>query len=517
MEKLNVCLINDSFPPAIDGVANAVTNYAKIIARSYGNPTVVTPYYPDADDSVYDFPVIRYPSVDMTNLVGYRAGLPFSPEIAAKLEKAGFDIIHSHCPITSTMLARSVRERLDVPIVFTYHTKFDIDIANAIRSKLLQEEAAKILVENISACDEIWTVSNGAGENLRKLGYQGDYTVMPNGVDFPRGRVDGALIAEVAAGYDLPAGVPVFLFVGRMMWYKGVRISLDALKTLKEEGIEFRMVFVGGGTDKEEIIAYSRSLGLEDRVFFVDPIHDRDRIRAWYCRADLFLFPSTFDTNGLVVREAAACALGSVLVAGSCAAEDVRDGTDGFLIGENAESMAACLRALCGNPARLKEVGENAQRDIYISWDDAVKGAVERYGTVIENYRAGLYPKHETARDEMLSGIGTLMNLIGTGESRRQEIRNYLADILEGKRPATEWLHPFNADVTQAVFKPMEKGFAEWREKNWLSERMAHLSGRKPEEWKKDLLSWKAEQEKKAEKLRTSLEEGLEEYFDIFL
>ena len=134
MEKLNVCLINDSFPPAIDGVANAVTNYAKIIARDYGYPTVVTPFYPNADDTVYHFPVVRYPSVDMTKLVGYRAGMPFSPEIAAKLEQSHFDIIHSHCPITSTMLARSVRERLDVPLVFTYHTKFDIDIANAIPS-----------------------------------------------------------------------------------------------------------------------------------------------------------------------------------------------------------------------------------------------------------------------------------------------------------------------------------------------------------------------------------------------
>ena len=204
MEKLNVCLINDSFPPAIDGVANAVTNSASIIAREYGSPTVVTPWYPDADESVYDFPVVRYPSVDMTKLVGYRAGMPFSPEITARLEQAKFDIIHSHCPITSTMLARSVRARLDVPLVFTYHTKFDIDIANAIRSKRLQAEAAKLLVENISACDEVWTVSNGAGENLRKLGYAGEYRVMPNGVDFPQGRVPEALVSEVTAGFDLP-------------------------------------------------------------------------------------------------------------------------------------------------------------------------------------------------------------------------------------------------------------------------------------------------------------------------
>ena len=58
MDKLNICLINDSFPPAIDGVANAVTNYAKIIQNGLGNSTVVTPFYPDADDSVFDFPVV---------------------------------------------------------------------------------------------------------------------------------------------------------------------------------------------------------------------------------------------------------------------------------------------------------------------------------------------------------------------------------------------------------------------------------------------------------------------------
>ena len=79
-------------------------------------------------------------------------------------------------------------------------------------------------------------------------------------------------------------------------------------------------------------------------MFFTAPAYDRNVIRAWYCRADLFLFPSTFDTNGLVVREAAACGLGSVLVRGSCAAEDIKDGESGFLIEENAPSMAGTLQ-----------------------------------------------------------------------------------------------------------------------------------------------------------------------------
>jgi glycosyltransferase involved in cell wall biosynthesis len=324
------------------------------------------------------------------------------------------------------MLARSVRERLDVPVVFTYHTKFDIDIANAIRSKLLQEEAAKILVENISACDEIWTVSNGAGENLKKLGYRGEYIVMPNGVDFPRGRVDDALISEVTAGYDLPEGMPVFLFVGRMMWYKGIRISLDALKMLKDEGLEFRMVFVGGGTDKEEIVAYSRALGLDDCVFFCDPIHDRNRIRAWYCRADLFLFPSTFDTNGLVVREAAARSLASVLVKGSCAAEGVKNGVDGFMIEENAASLAVLLARLMDRPDVMHAAGEKAAQNLYISWGDAVKAAYERYPVVIENYRAGKYKKAMRPSDGLYKLSAEMMDSVNRFYERQNNIRQLL-------------------------------------------------------------------------------------------
>ena len=433
MEKLNVCLINDSFPPAIDGVANAVTNYAQIINKGYGSAAVVTPFYPDADDSAFAFPVIRYPSVDTTKAVGYRAGIPFSPEVMNRLEGENFNLIHSHCPITSTILARSLRDRIHVPLVFTYHTKFDIDIANAVKSRLLREEAARLLVENIAACDEVWTVSRGAGENLRKLGYEGDYLVMPNGVDFPKGRVPDELVEQVAAGYDLPAGLPVFLFVGRMMWYKGIRIILDALKTLMDGGRDFRMVFVGAGNDKEEICAYSSALGLDAKVFFAPAIHDRNLIRAWYCRADLFLFPSSFDTNGLVVREAAACALPSVLVAGSCAAEDVQDGVNGFLIQENAASMAETLQRLCHEAETIKRVGENAERDLYLSWENSVAAAVDRYQTVIEKYKQGLYLRHERFSDEMCHAAAKAMEDLYRGRERQQnavsEVKTELHEI----------------------------------------------------------------------------------------
>ena len=284
----------------------------------------------------------------------------------------------------------------------------------------MEQGAKKLLVDNISAFDEVWTVSHGAGENLRSLGYQGDWRVMPNGVDFARGRVPETDVHAVCRDFDLPENVPVFLFVGRMMWYKGLRITLDALKKLKDGGHPFRMVFVGSGGDKDEVVAYANELGLADRVFFTSPKYDRNVIRAWYCRADLFLFPSTFDTNGLVVREAAACELASVLVRGSCAAEDITDGKNGFLIEENADSMAALLAKLCHEPEVLKRVGRQAQEEIYISWDDAVHRAQRRYEIVIEQYRS-CGSAHRRFSDEYYQSLGMCIDVLKRSRERLRE------------------------------------------------------------------------------------------------
>ncbi len=422
MDPKNICLINDSFPPTIDGVATAVRNYAQIITENHGHAAVVTPFYPEVDDSGYPFPVYRYPSMMLSKKLGYRAGIPFSPELMGKVRAENFDLIHSHCPITSTLLARGLRDQLDLPLVLTYHTKFDIDIANAVQGKLIQDELIRLLVKNIAACDEVWTVSRGAGENLRSLGYEGDYVVMPNGVDFPKGRVSEESIRQVTGDYDLPDGTPVLLFVGRMMWYKGIRIILDALKLLDGEEQSFRMVFIGGGGDKEEIIAYVEEMNLGGKVIFIDPIRDRERIRAWYCRGDLFLFPSTFDTNGLVVREAAACGLPSVLVRGSCAAEDVADWETGFLIEENAASMAAMLRRLLRMPETVRRVGEQAQQGLYLSWEDSVANAWAGYGEVLEKYRSGAYVRQRQSSDEMFHTLGTLMERLNRAETHNQKV-----------------------------------------------------------------------------------------------
>lgn len=423
-----ICLLNDSFPPVIDGVANAVMNYAKILNDRAVGTVVVTPDYPGADDSRYPYPILRYPSLDLRKATGYTAGIPFAPDILRSLEPYNVQLLHCHCPIVSTMLARELRQVLDVPLVLTYHTKFDIDIANIMHSRALQEASKRALLENINACDEVWAVSKGAADNLRSLGYEGECIVMHNGVDLPKGRVSQEAIAAVTDGFDLPADVPVYLFVGRIMWYKGLKIILDALAALNQEGKDFRMVFVGGGGDFEEVRAYSEQAGLNQKVFFAGPVHEREALRAWYCRADLFLFPSTFDTNGLVVREAAACGLGSVLISGSCAAEGVTNERNGLLIEENALALAQCLRGLSKEAMAL--IGRYAQEELYLSWEDAVATAQERYQIVIDRYRSGAYAPYCKHMEPVFKANGELMEGLAKLEDSRQALRSRISDLL---------------------------------------------------------------------------------------
>lgn len=417
--RLSVCLLNDSFPPVIDGVANAVVNYARVIQDGLGSAVVAVPDYPGVTDD-YPFPVVRYPSFDTTKIVGYRAGYPLSPRAMEAIAHFAPDVIHTHCPVMSTVMARALRERLDVPVVFTYHTKFDIDIRRAISGHLLQQTAIRLLVDNISACDAVWVVSRGAGENLRSLGYAGEYTVMENGVDFPRGPAPETAQEALRRELALPGDVPVYLFVGRMMWYKGIRIILDALAALRRAGGDFRMLLVGDGMDRPEMEAMARQLGLEDVCLFTGAVRDREKLRAYFSLSDLFLFPSTFDTNGIVVREAAACGTASVLVRGSCAAEDVTDGENALLIEEDGESLRALLDRVGRDRPLLRRLGQQALEQLYLSWEDSVRRAYSRYAVVLDHYKRGLTGRSLEWTDELYNLLDDLRRGITAARNFRE-------------------------------------------------------------------------------------------------
>lgn len=411
MEKMNVALFNDSFPPLIDGVANTVVNYAAVIQKKHGNALVATPRYPGVKDD-YPFTVLRYPSLNTVKMVGYRTGNPFDAIAMRRLSDFGPDILHSHCPMASLFMARELRNITGAPIVFTYHTKFDIDIKRSLKIGALTEPAIRAMVENVEAADEVWAVNAGAGENLKSLGYSGEIRIMPNGVEFPRGAAPESDIDDIRSCYSLPADRPVFLFVGRMLWYKGQRIILDGLKKIKADGRSFSMLFVGDGGDLEEIKRYAEDIGLGGDCIFTGAIRDRATLRAIYSLADIFLLPSVFDNNPIVVKEAAACGTASVLVEGSSSAEGVSDGKNGLLIGEDADAMAAALRRLCDDPTLSARFGDAAMHDLYISWEDRIDTAAARYGEIIELKRRGELPPRKAKLDRAITAMSEFQHAL---------------------------------------------------------------------------------------------------------
>nr|WP_297766669.1 glycosyltransferase [uncultured Butyrivibrio sp.] len=455
---MNICLLNDSFPPVIDGVANVVMNYGNILTTELESNVIVgTPRYPDTSYDGYPYKVVAYPSFDTTDFVkGYRTGYPLSIREIDQMADMKPDIIHTHCPAASTIMGRILRRETGAPLIFTYHTKFDVDIARAVGDGLLKKETIKTMVKNIEACDDIWVVSEGAGENLRSLGFQGEYRVMPNGVDFPKGRASLDAVKELQNSYDIPEGIPLFLFVGRLMKYKGLPIIIDAMKELSAKGIDYRMVFVGGGADAEEMQALVKEYGISDKVIFTGPVRDREKLRAWNTRADLFLFPSTYDTNGIVVREAAACGLASVLIKGSCAAEGITHDRNGYLIEENAQSMAALLEQLSGNLDRMHQVGQNAMDEIYISWDQAVRIAYDRYKEI-----------HEMAKSGEL-GIRKHQSF--------EYLMNSAADILNGTQKVF-------VDIPREIHEGMRENYEEFKGK--VSDNLQEMKGNM-EDFKED-------------------------------
>lgn len=168
------------------------------------------------------------------------------------------------------------------------------------------------------------------------------------------------------------------------MWYKNLKITVDALKILKDKGFDFRFVMVGKGTDERDIKRYINKSGIAEKCIYAGKISDREELRCYYSLADAFLFPSTFDSHGLVVREAAACECPSLLIRNSSAAYGIEEGVTGFLSEENAVDFAEAIEDMISDMDKLKQVGKNAGEKIYLSWTDSVAAAYERYETYVK-------------------------------------------------------------------------------------------------------------------------------------
>ena len=144
------------------------------------------------------------------------------------------------------------------------------------------------------------------------------------------------------------------------------------------------MLFVGTGQDEGRLRERIVSDGLDCAATMCGSVTDRALLADIYCRADLFLFPSYYDSSSLVQIEAASQHTPTVFAEGSVTSCGVRDGVDGFIAAANADDFASAVANALTDGEKLKRVSQGAFDGLYVHWDDRIKQIYESYEKLIK-------------------------------------------------------------------------------------------------------------------------------------
>ncbi len=376
---MRIVQFSDSFLPIMDGVGNVVYQYAQNIGRKGHECYVVAPQTDTGYRGGLPFEIADYIGVPLRLMKSYKIGVPvLDIHCQNRLNAITADIVHVHSPFIAGQAGLAYAQRLGCPVVGTFHSKYYDDFLQVTGIELLAEVGVKYVVGFYQRCDEVWAVSASSADTLRGYGYSGPIRIMPNGTDIED--VDDAQVRAVCARYTLEDGVPVLLYAGQINWKKNLRRILEACAALSRP---FRLVMAGQGPHEREVRELGEALGLTPQLTFTGHIGDPGALNALYRRADLFLFPSLYDTSGLVVREAAAMGTPSVAVRGSSAAECITAGENGFLCEDDSRALTRAIDAALADPEALARIGRRARDTIPIPWSKLIDDVLERYAALI--------------------------------------------------------------------------------------------------------------------------------------
>ena len=387
---INSCQFNDSYFPIMDGVGMTAHNYAYWMNLKHGSSSLVAPSVKDYKDRV-DYKVIRFKSVLLPGMNPYRVGLPMVDfKFKKKLSTNNFDILHAHCPFISGQLALKLSKKLDIPLVATFHTKYRDDFKKALTAEMFVDFMMVMTIDFYNSADVVWVPNHATGETLKEYGFKGEFDIMPNGTDFLIPEKGKYLkyrhkgLEEINASDD----DFILLFVGQHRWEKNIRIIIDALKILKEKKVTFKMVFAGEGYAAKELKTMVRQHGLAEKVVFTGVITERAKMKHLFACADLFVFPSVYDNSPLVMQEAAAFDVPSIVIRNSSSAEVIVEDINGFLIDNSAASLAEKIRELKSNPKMIRRAGEGARKSIYRHWESIVDEVNIKYEDILLRHKS---------------------------------------------------------------------------------------------------------------------------------
>ena len=373
---------SDSFMPVVDGVGRVVYMASDQLAKMGHEVSVIAPMTDMGYRGRFPFEVIDYCSQRLPR-TQYQMGNPVTDiHFNRRMEMKEFDIVHMHTPFIAGTIGLEYGKKRPIPMVGTFHSRYYDDFVQVTGSKIAAGIGIDIMITRFfELCDEVWVPSRSSAKTLESYGYEGAITVMPNGMELRDIHPDQKDLA--IEKYHLRTDVPVLLYVGQLNWKKNIRTILEACAKLKSCGTAFQLVLAGQGPHETEIRNQCEALGLAEDTEFTGHITELALLDGLYSAASVFVFPSVYDTAGLVVSEAANASLPSVTVRGSNAAEVIRDHENGLLCENSSSDLFRVLKENLAAPEHLRELGAAAKKTIPVSWESVAHLMEKRYENLI--------------------------------------------------------------------------------------------------------------------------------------
>ena len=338
---LSIALFSDSALPVLNGVSVSIDQLSRELRERGHSVHLFTSSYPghvDEDPNVHRFRSIRTPWT-----TDYPLAVPPFYSKLREFRRQRFDLIHTHTPFTVGFVGLRWAESHEIPIVATYHTHYDkyAYYFSLAPKRYLRYKIAKHLNFYYSRVGHVMTPSRASRKWLRRHSVHSPITVVPTGVPAPK-MIDRS---EARSALGIAPDRTVALYVGRIAREKNIGILLEAMARAHRTDTRTQLWLVGDGPARAAYTQQARDLGIGDVVKFAGAV-GRNEVDNYYAAADVFVFSSMTETQGLVVMEAMSYGLPALVVQGGGAGEAVRDGENGYLLRNDPYVFSEALIAL---------------------------------------------------------------------------------------------------------------------------------------------------------------------------
>lgn len=364
---MRVGLFTESYEPVINGVATSVKTLAWEMRAAGHTPVVVAPRFPGHADVAGDTEVRRIPSMHTRFNPENPVAVPPLLGFPKALRSTRFDIVHTQQPFGIGLQGRRWARHLGVPHVSTFHTLYTeyVHYFPFLPGSIVAAVVAWHLRRFYNDCDAVIVPSRETGRYLENFGVRPEQlTVIPTGIPEP-GYVSPAEAESVRRRFNLPTCAPVLLYVGRIAPEKNIDLLLDAfadlIRDMPEDDRHPILLLVGGGPYREGGAERVKRMGLEKWTRIPGPLV-RGELDPIYKTATFFVFPSSTETQGVVLSEAQSHGLPCVAVTGGGAAEFVRNGVDALVVPSDRAAFTGAMRDLLENESKRRTFSDAARQ-----------------------------------------------------------------------------------------------------------------------------------------------------------